>query len=161
MAEREREPRDDAGLTRRRFCQVTGVAACAAAAGGAAVLSADFLRPRVLFEPPTQFTAGPPEALDVGAVITNETFRAYIIRARGGFHALSSVCTHLGCITRYQPDAGLIACPCHGSRFNLDGEVLACPAPRPLPRLQMALTSRGEIEVDTAIVVPQDSVYKL
>lgn len=161
MADRERAGNGTAGLTRRRFCQLTGAAACAAAGGGAAVLTADFLQPRVLFEPPTRFTAGPPEALDVGAVVANETFRAYVVRAREGFHALSSVCTHLGCITRYQPDDGVIACPCHGSRFDLDGEVLAGPAPRPLPRFQLALTSRGEIEVDTSLVVPADTIYRL
>jgi cytochrome b6-f complex iron-sulfur subunit len=155
------DERQDPRITRRRFFQTTGVAACAAAAGGALAVSADFLRPRALFEPPTEFLAGPPEAIEVGQVVTNEIYRAYVIHAPEGFRALSAVCTHLGCVTRYQPGKDIIACPCHGSRYALDGEVLAGPAPRPLPTFQMALSTRGDIEVDTAVVVPTGTVFKL
>ncbi len=147
-------------LTRRGFCQVTGIAACALAAGGAAAVSADFLQPRVLFEPATTFTVGPPDSIGVGAVIDNTEHRAFVIRMADGFRALSSVCTHLGCITRFQPNQDQIACPCHGSRFALDGEVIAGPAPRALRWLQMALTERGEIVVDTAAEVPPGTVFK-
>ncbi len=155
------EPGNDRRVTRRRFCQITGLAACTAAAGGAALVSADFVRPRVLFEPPTRFMVGLPETIDRGAVLANESFRAYVVRRRDGFSALSAVCTHLGCITRYRPDERIIACPCHGSRFSLEGEVLSGPAPRPLAWLQMALNPRGEIEVDTAVEVPQGTIFRL
>jgi len=146
---------------RRRFFQVTGLTACAVTGGGAAALSVDFLEPRVLFEPPTRFDLAPPDSLDVGAVVTSEAHRAYVIRRPDGFCALSAVCTHLGCITRYRPDENVIACPCHGSRFSLDGDVLAGPAPRPLPWLQVSLSPKGDIEVDTAVVVPQGTVVRL
>lgn len=152
---------DRTRLSRRRICQLGGVAACGVAAGGATVLTGDFLSPRVLFEPPTRFTLGPPEAVDLGSVVSREDFRAYVIRRPDGFRALSSVCTHLGCITRYQAGERIIACPCHGSRFDLDGEVLAGPAPRPLPWFEMRLSSRGEIEVDTGSEVPTGTVFKL
>ena len=154
------EPKDPR-ITRRRFCQVTGLAACGVAAGGSAVLSADFLAPRVLFEPPTRFTLGPPESVEVGQVVSEETFRAYVIRRPDGFRALSSVCTHLGCITRYRAGEEIIGCPCHGSRFDLDGEVLAGPAPRPLTWLEMGLSERGEIVVDTGREVPTGTVFRL
>ncbi len=158
-------PEDDSGarergLTRRQFCQVAGIAACALTAGGGAAVTADFLRPRVLFEPPTAFSVGPPDAIAVGTVLDNTEHRAFVIRLADGFRALSSVCTHLGCITRYQPDRSQIACPCHGSRFALDGEVQAGPAPRPLRWLQMALSEKGEIMVDTAVEVPAGTVYR-
>jgi len=71
------------------------------------------------------------------------------------------VCTHLGCVTRYLPDRQMIACPCHGSRFGLDGAVLAGPAPQPLPTYQIALSPKGEIEVDTAVVVPVGTIFRL
>ncbi len=93
--------------------------------------------------------------------MTNEIYRAYVIRAPEGFRALSSVCTHLGCVTRYQPGQNVIACPCHGSRYSLDGEVLAGPAPHPLPSLEMTLSPKGEIQVDTAVVVPPGTVFRL
>jgi len=156
----EDEKPADPGITRRRFCQAAGLTACALAAGGAAAVSADFLRPRVLFEPATTFSAGPPDGIAVGSVLDDTEHRAFVIRAPGGFRAFSSVCTHLGCITRYQPDRNLIACPCHGSRFALDGEVIAGPAPRPLRWLQMSLSEKGEILVDTAAEVPAGTTYK-
>jgi len=151
----------DPSVTRRVFCQVTGASACAVAAGGAGALSLDFLKPRALFEPPTRFTLGAPDTMDVGAVITNEEHRVIVARLKDGYRALSSVCTHLGCITRYQPDSRLIACPCHGSRFNLDGDVIAGPAPRPLHWLSMDVSAKGTILVDTAVEVPQGTVFKL
>jgi len=148
-------------LTRRVFCQAAGLSACAVASVGAAAVTADFLRPRVLFEPATTFAVGPPDAIEIGAVLDFPDHHAFVLRLVDGFRALSSVCTHLGCITRYQPDAHQIACPCHGSRFALDGEVVAGPAPLPLHWLEMFLSDRGLIMVDTAVEVPLGTVYRL
>lgn len=166
MREEPKNPKDskvqkDPGVSRRRFCQVAGVAACGVATGGATIFTVDFLEPRALFEPPTRFAIGPPETVEVGDVVTQEVFRAYVIHRQDGFRALSSVCTHLGCITRFQPGERIIVCPCHGSRFDLDGEVLAGPAARPLRWLEMGLDSRGEVEVDTEREVQSGTVYKL
>lgn len=147
-------------ITRHDFCVVAGLAACALAAGGAGVVLVDFLKPRVLFEPPTAFSAGRPEAIEVGSVVTNVEQRVYVIRLAEGFRALSAVCTHLGCITRYQPDRNIIACPCHGSQFTLAGDVVAGPAPRPLRWLQMNLSEKGELIVDTAVEVPAGTTYR-
>ncbi len=49
----------------------------------------------------------------------------------GKFEGFSSTCTHAGCKVN-QVVGGLIECPCHGSRFRLDGTVAQGPAPRPL-----------------------------
>lgn len=49
----------------------------------------------------------------------------------GEFRGFSNICTHTGCTLNAVTD-GLIACPCHGSRFNLDGSVARGPAARPL-----------------------------
>ncbi len=154
-------PEDRSQVTRRRFLVGAGAAACGVVAAGSGVLAADFLRPRVLFEPPTRFSLGPPDAMEIGQVITIEQHRAYVMRLSSGFRALSSVCTHLGCITRYQGDRKQIACPCHGSQFNLDGEVLAGPAPRPLDCLDMGLSQDGLITVDTATHVAPGTTFKL
>jgi Rieske Fe-S protein len=52
--------------------------------------------------------------------------------AAGEYRGFSAVCTHTACIVARVAD-GLIECPCHGSRFRLDGTVAAGPAPRALP----------------------------
>ena len=71
-----------------------------------------------------------------------------MVRAAEGFYALSAVCTHLGCLTAWKPELGIIACPCHGSKFSRDGVKVAGPAPKPLPWLRMWLNDDGDLMVD-------------
>lgn len=49
-------------------------------------------------------------------------------------HAVSARCTHLGCIVSWNPAEASWDCPCHGSRFSVDGEVLQEPAVRDLEK---------------------------
>lgn len=56
----------------------------------------------------------------------------------GTFTGLSSVCTHAGCNVSEVVD-GAILCPCHGSRFNLDGTVANGPATQPLEAKPVAV----------------------
>ena len=65
--------------------------------------------------------------------------------------AISTTCTHLGCIVGIS-DTGF-ACPCHGSRFDQDGTVTGGPAPKPLPWFKLSLAPNGELEVDKAMQV--------
>jgi nitrite reductase/ring-hydroxylating ferredoxin subunit len=50
----------------------------------------------------------------------------------GALHAVSLRCTHLGCLLRFNGAERSWDCPCHGSRFDVDGNVLEGPAVRPL-----------------------------
>ena len=146
--------------TRRQFLTKLGLGACALTGLGAVLTVADYLEPKVLFEPPTTYVAGSPLDFAPGVVIPNQEKKAFVIGAANGVYALSAVCTHLGCITRYKSDEGVIACPCHGSRFDLEGNVVHGPAPRPLPWLDVSKDSNGNLVVDTGVVITRGKVFR-
>jgi cytochrome b6-f complex iron-sulfur subunit len=146
--------------SRRDFFSRLGLAACAVAAAGSGVVTLDYLRPNVLFEPPTRFRAGTPLDYPEGIVRFNRQQKAYVVGGPGGVYALSAVCTHLGCITRYLSDEKCIACPCHGSRFDLEGNVIHGPAPRPLPWLEVQLDGGGNLVIDTSVAVAHGKVFR-
>jgi cytochrome b6-f complex iron-sulfur subunit len=56
-----------------------------------------------------------------------------VIHTADGYHALSAVCTHLGCILFWSEQRAVIACPCHAGFFNTNGDVISGPPPAPLP----------------------------
>ena len=57
---------------------------------------------------------------------------------QGEVHAVSATCTHLGCTVRWNGAEQSWDCPCHGSRFDLDGAVITGPAVAPLQRVEVA-----------------------
>jgi cytochrome b6-f complex iron-sulfur subunit len=149
-------------ISRRYFLELIGVGSVIATAVGGAILSAEYLSPNVLHEPPLKFKAGPVEDYPADSVTLIVDQKVYIVRAKEGyFYAMSAVCTHLGCITGWKPDEGTIACPCHGSRYDRAGNVIAGPAPRSLPHFQMALGDRSELVVDKGDVVGEDVILKV
>lgn len=60
--------------------------------------------------------------------------------ADGQLHAVSAVCTHLGCLVEWDGVQGNWGCPCHASRFAPDGTVLEGPATRPLDPVELPET---------------------
>jgi len=62
-------------------------------------------------------------------------YRIYLTRTGGALYALSPVCTHLGCLVAWDPAKNEFACPCHGGRYDISGNVLEGPPPAPLSRL--------------------------
>ena len=68
-----------------------------------------------------------------GAVVRVGGQRCAVYRDESGTaHAVSARCTHLGCLVRFNEAETAWECPCHGSRFAVDGSVLQGPATRPL-----------------------------
>ena len=55
----------------------------------------------------------------------------------GTVHAVSAVCTHLGCIVNWNPAEKTWDCPCHGSRFGYEGKVIQGPAVQDLAKKEL------------------------
>ena len=79
------------------------------------------------------FNLGSADQYPPGSVTPFENGRFYLVRLQdSGLMAMYYRCSHLGCTVPYEPATGRFVCPCHGSEFSTDGEVLNEPAPRPL-----------------------------
>ena len=64
-----------------------------------------------------------------GAVLRQGLGRVAVYRDEAGaLHRLSAICTHLGCVVHWNSLERTWDCPCHGSRFSVDGAVLNGPA---------------------------------
>jgi Rieske Fe-S protein len=62
-------------------------------------------------------------------------FAGYAVKANGKVDVLAVNCSHLGCAVDFNASAKRFDCPCHGSRFTLEGNVLHGPAAYPLSHL--------------------------
>jgi cytochrome b6-f complex iron-sulfur subunit len=106
----------------------------------------------VLPSPSKRFQVTLPESLGSDEPFVPAGRAVALFRDGAGVYAISTVCTHLGCIVKPMPDG--FHCPCHGSRFAPDGSVVKGPAPRALPQLAVARAAAGTYVVDEGEVVP-------
>ncbi len=130
-----------------------GSLAAAAAVYGGAFNS--FLAPKISREPPATFRAGKvSEFMDVKVYEQHKDKNVWLIHlADGKLIALSTICTHLGCIPNWLPNDAKFKCPCHGSGFYMNGVNFEGPAPRPLERLRVVL--EGDV-----VVVDKSQKYR-
>ena len=70
---------------------------------------------------------------------------------QNNFIAFAANCTHLGCPVRWEKDAHLFMCPCHGGVYYADGTVAGGPPPKPLTRYEVR-TLNNEVQIKTAPV---------
>jgi cytochrome b6-f complex iron-sulfur subunit len=101
--------------------------------------------PSVLPGPVRRYKVGPPEQFAVGTETLFEKENMLLFRDTEGIYAVSSVCTHLGCTVARSTDG--FHCPCHGSKFDAAGKVVAGPAPRALPWLEVGRAADGQLVV--------------
>lgn len=104
--------------------------------------------PSVFPESQAKVKIGPPDAFAKGSATYLRELSLWVFRdGEGAMHAVSAVCTHLGCVVRRNED-GSFLCPCHGSAFTAEGKVTAGPAPAPLHWLELRVAPDGQIVVD-------------
>lgn len=124
------------------------------AMAASSVAAVKFLTPNVLYEPSLRFKAGRPDDYADGSVTFLDDERVFIVRRGNAFQCLSAICTHLGCTVNRT--SGGYHCPCHGSVFNNEGQVLGGPAPRPLEWFLVTLSKDNRLLVDKTERVAAD-----
>ena len=145
--------------TRRGVLSWLSTAALAGSAAISALANFVFLKPRATYGQPSRFAIGRPEDYPPGARMSLDARRICVVREGNQIAAISTTCTHLGCIVSVA-DTGF-ACPCHGSRYDQDGNVTAGPAPKALAWYQVTLAPNGDLEVDTNAQVNPGTFYKV
>lgn len=146
------------------FGSVAGLGFLALGAAGVlwAAATARFMMPNVIAEPSKRFKAGLPSDYPDGYVEMKykATHGVWIVNGEYGgrreIFALSTVCTHLGCITLWLENEQKFKCPCHGSGFYKDGVNFEGPAPRPLERFAIRIADDGQLEVDRGKVFQEE-----
>ncbi|MDH4044036.1 MAG: ubiquinol-cytochrome c reductase iron-sulfur subunit [Gemmatimonadota bacterium] len=96
--------------------------------------------------------AGPVDHFAPASVTAFPAGRFYLVRTEeGGFLAVSRACTHLGCTVPWSSEEYRFVCPCHGSAFDLHGDVVNPPAPRALDLFEVRIENHI-VKVNTANV---------
>jgi len=132
-------------VSRRSFLSLASLGSFFAALGVAAAGVLRLPNPTVLPGPVRRYKIGHPEEYPVGSERRLEAESVFIFRDTAGLYAVSAVCTHLGCTVARSAEG--FDCPCHGSRFNPSGKVVAGPAPRSLPWLEISRAADGQLVV--------------
>lgn len=140
-------------ISRRQLFTKLGVASLGVAAAGTLAFTYRFLSPNVLYEASPIVNAGKAESYPLDSVTLDVNSAIYLVHVADGFFSLNAICTHLGCMTAWKPELGMIACPCHGSHFSREGQKLAGPAPKPLPWLKTWISDDGDIMVDRSTTI--------
>ena len=107
--------------------------------------------------------AGNASALSVGAIAIVPGVAACVARDAGGIYAMTLTCPHEGCdmSTDGTVSRSGIQCACHGSQFDLEGDVRRGPATTPLDHFSVAADSSGNLTVNGSLVVPASTRLKV
>ncbi len=140
-------------INRRSLLTFLGIGGLAATFLSAIGATARFLFPHVFYEESQRVKVGIPGAFPEGSVTFLQNAKVFLHHSEEGYYAISSTCTHLGCIVA-KTDNGF-ACPCHGSKFDETGKVNSGPAPRALPWYEVSLSPGGQLVVDRSRFVPE------
>lgn len=114
--------------------------------------------PSVFPESDSKVKLGLPEQFAVGSTTYFPMPHLWLFRNEQGFYAISSVCTHLGCITDRGED-GTFKCPCHGSVFDATGRVTGGPAPKGLIWVELSVSPEGGLIADTLKEVTSGEIF--
>ena len=145
------------GMSRRDFLHKAAVGSLVGAGAMAFLGILQLPLPKVFNEPPSVFKIGHPNDFPIDTYQLIAQKNVFIFRDRKGIRALSALCTHLGCVVTR--DENGFHCPCHGSRFDINGGIQSGPAPRSLDWLLVDMTPDGQLTVDLEKKVAMDDGF--
>jgi len=99
-------------------------------------------------------TAGNAADLALGEIKAVPGAPCFVARDAGGVYAMTTTCSHAGCDLGDGVEGSTIHCPCHGSVYDADGNVLQGPAPIPLAHFLVTVDATGVMTVHGAQEVP-------
>jgi cytochrome b6-f complex iron-sulfur subunit len=144
---------DKTSISRRRLIGYAWIGAAVIVVGELIGGTFAFLWPRKKQEKSEKiFIAGKVNDFKVGEVIYFRKEKALVQRLEGGFLAFSTVCPHLRCVVNWNDLQKRFECPCHGAKFNRNGEVLEGPPPRPLDLYKLRIVEE-KLVIDTAGII--------
>ena len=152
-----KKTRDKEGVSRRDFLGLAAFGAAILGSIGALAGSLRFVKADVYSEESKKFKIGKIENFPLGTTRKIDDKNVFMFSDENGLFAISAICTHLGCIVS-SAEFGF-QCPCHGSQYNADGNVIGGPAPRPLEWFEIQQEVDGTLFVDAAKAVPQGTKY--
>jgi nitrite reductase/ring-hydroxylating ferredoxin subunit len=129
----------------------------AAAAAGAMVLSPLAACGCGAVLPASRFPAGPPEDYPEESLLQVSGTPVFVLHRAEGFAAISGKCTHWGCAV--EREGRELICPCHGSRFRVDGTAFVGPAEQDLPWLAVEIEG-GILMIDPNRTVPKGTYVR-
>jgi cytochrome b6-f complex iron-sulfur subunit len=156
---KKRQTEEENQMCRREFI-VRGAGLGAAGLAGVAALAgvARFMLPTVTYLTPKKFFVNVSDLPTSGNELVFPDQRVIVLRnAKGEVGAISLICTHLGC-TVYRVATGY-QCPCHGSQYDNEAEVVGGPAPEGLAWLPIKVVPGGQVEIDSGSRVEKNSYY--
>ncbi|MBL8114616.1 MAG: Rieske 2Fe-2S domain-containing protein [Acidobacteria bacterium] len=142
---------DPEPVPRRDFLGLAALWASASTVLFATLGIARLPKAAVLSSPSRKFKVTLPEALPAGEAFVPPGRSVALFKEAGEVWAVSTVCTHLGCIVK--SSATGFDCPCHGSGFAKDGSVTRGPAPTALKWVKVSAAG-GDVIVDEGESVP-------
>ncbi len=140
-------PRFQPPPERRDFLGLAAIWSAVVGLGVAALGAVRLPMPSVFPESNSRVKLGPVSRFKEVETTPVPEHRLWVYASDEGLYAISAVCTHLGCIVSKEEGKGFF-CPCHGSRFDIDGKVVAGPAPKPLLHLLLSVSPDGQLVVD-------------
>lgn len=135
----------DETITRRDFFSLVGWGGVAATMGGSAYSFYRFYSPNVLYETQKVFKIGKLSDYQEGlSEKWKKERQVWVVRNERGLYVMISICRHLGCTPNWFQDKNVFLCPCHGSIFSIEGNVLGGPSPRLLWRAAVKIDPTDE-----------------